>query len=260
MKGQPMNFHNELETAIGATKLAANLALTFYNQPVISFHNKGIDKDPVTEADIACEKLIKDTILQKFPNAQFMAEESGGELNHNELWVVDPIDGTQNFVRHVPFWGPLIAFVKDSQPVVGVSYLPLLGELLYASLGSGSYCNDERITVSTVNTIRESFFNHSSLKHIVNRLPGFLELAKEAWRVRGFGDSYGFHLLALGKSESMIDGHMSPWDMAARKIIIEEAGAKVTNFNGEKWSFSDDNCIATNGIIHDEVLRILHKE
>lgn len=251
------DYTEELGTAIQAAKLAAKHATTIYSEQSIDYSSKGSERDPVTKADTECERIIRETILTKFPNANILGEEQGGSLDNSEGWIIDPIDGTQYFVRHIPLWGHLIAYISNERPVVGVSYLPLMNELIYASLGNGAFCNEEKIYVSTIDQVKNSIFNHSSIRHITDRLPGFLRLSEMCLQMRGIGDAYGFHLVAQGKTEGMIDGHMSPWDAAARMIILEEAGAKATNYYGKPWSLKENNCIVTNGLIHDETMKIL---
>lgn len=115
------------------------------------------------------------------------------------------------------------------------------------------------IKVSKIAKLEDAFLNHGTVMFFEKKIPQFLKLLEVMYRERGFGDFYGYHLVAQGKSDIMMDAHNAPWDIAAVKIIIEEAGGRVTNFKGEPWSLNDTNTLATNGLVHDEVVRILNQ-
>lgn len=120
--------------------------------------------------------------------------------------------------------------------------------------------NELKVAIEAAKAGAKQALNHGTLSYFGNRLPSFLKLASSTFRQRGFGDLYGYHLVAQGKADIMMDAGNKPWDIAAIKIIIEEAGGKVTNFDGKEWSFTDSNAIATNGLLHDEVIRILNEK
>lgn len=250
---------DRLKVAIEAARLGAKVGLKYFAK---NLHYKiKSDNSPVTKADVESEEVIKKYILSYFPNDKFIGEESGGSLNQKEFWLVDPLDSTYNFIRQIPFWSVYIAFVKNKEVVIGVSFIPLLDELLFAEKDKGAFKNNnQKIHVSKISEVKNSYFNHSTLYKTVDKLPGFINLGRKAFKMRGFGDNLGFHLVATGKTEGMIDADNEPWDIAAIKLIIEEAGGKLTNFNGEDWTFKNHDIIATNGLVHDEVLRIIHND
>ncbi len=248
----------ELQVTLLAAKEGAKRALYYFDKsPKVTIKP---DNTPVTKADLETEAQIKQIILQYFPNSSFLGEESGGNIHDEELWVIDPIDGTRNYIRGLPFWGVEIAFVKNGQPVIGVSYSPCLNELMYAQEGKGAYLNEKKATVSGITTLSDAVLNHGTLKYYQDSLPQLLSLASTCAHQRGYGDFYGYHLVASGRSDIMLDAKNGPWDIAALKIIIEEAGGKVTNFKGNDWTLSDKTAVATNGLIHAEVVRILNKK
>lgn len=249
---------NRLDIAIEAAKKGANHALTYYRQNVKV--DLKADLTPVTIADRESEEIIKKYILEKDPQAKFVGEESGGDIHQDSFWLIDPIDGTIFFTRDIPFWGTLVTYIENGQATVGVSYIPLLDELLYAQKSKGAFLNGKQAHVSSISNIAESFFTHGSVHRFVGKLPGFISLGKKAHKMKGISESYQYHLLASGRSEGAFDGNASPWDIAGMKLIIEEAGGKVTDFYGNPWTIEHKDAIMTNGKIHEEVLRIVHEK
>lgn len=249
---------NKLDIAIEAAKKGAEHALSYYEKhiPVEQKPNH----TPVTIADKETEEIIKQVILRNDPDAQFVGEESGGSFDKENFWLIDPIDGTIFFTRDIPLWGILITYIDHGQALFAVSYLPLLNELLYGEKGKGAFLNGKRISISNTKSISDAVFTHGSIHKVVDRLPGFIDLSKKAYKMKGISESYQYHLLATGKTEGLFDGGSSPWDVAGLNMIISEAGGKVTNFLGNAWSFSDNNIIATNGHIHDDVLEIVNQK
>lgn len=246
---------DELKIAVEAAKKGAEVALKYFDKPLnVEFKE---DESPVTIADRETEQVIKETILKSFPGAQFLAEETKGLPSSNSFWVIDPIDATHNYVRGIPLWGILIAYVENNVTKVGVSYVPVLKDLMYAEKGKGAFANDKPIHVSKINLVSKSFISFGSLKYFDNLRPGFDELAKKAAKMRGFGDLYSFHLVAQGKIECMIDGGNEPWDIVPLKLIVEEAGGMFTNHKGEDWTYQSTDSIATNGLVHDAIIQLL---
>lgn len=255
-----INMSDKLQTAILAAKAGAQEALKYFNKnPQITIKP---DNTPVTEGDENSEAAIIKTIKEKFPDAKFLGEESGGDKNEKELWVIDPIDGTKNFIRGLPFWGILIAYVVDNKPVIGVSYLPIFDELLAAEVGFGTTRNGEKIHVSGINAVKDAYINHGTLstKYYDGNLQNMIDLCALAFHERGFGDCYGYNLVARGKADIMFDAQNGPWDIAPFKVIIEEAGGKLTNFAGKEWTLADPDALATNGLLHDEVVALVNKK
>jgi len=246
---------NELQVAIEAAKKGAEVALKYYKTELDIEYKT--DKSPVTIADKEAEQIIRKTILSSFPKAQFLGEEGGGSLDFEEFWTIDPIDGTQNFMRQIPFWGVEIALVRNSQAVVGVSYAPVLNELVYAEESQGAFLNDKKISVSKTNNLKDAFIVHGALPYFKEYLESLVELLKQVKRERGFGDFYGHHLVATGRADVMIDARNMPWDVAAASIIAKESGGKFTNFKGAPWQLENSDVIFSNGLIHDEIVNAL---
>lgn len=249
---------NRLHIAIEAAKLGASHALTQY-QKNIQVDLKA-DLTPVTVADKEAEDIIKAFILKHDPQAKFVGEESGGDMTQEKFWLVDPIDGTIFFTKDVPLWGTLISYIEHGKATVGVSYIPLLDEMLYAEKGNGAFLNDKQLSVSSVSSIEKSFFTHGSIHRFIDRLPGFISLCRQSHKTKGISESYQYHLLASGRSEGTFDGNASPWDIAGLALIVEEAGGKVTDFDGNPWNFSHKDAFMTNGLVHEETLRIVHQK
>ena len=248
----------KLDIAIEAAKKGGAHALTYF-QTNLTIEMKA-NNSPVTIADRETEAVIKTAILAEDPTANFVGEETGGSFDQDAYWLIDPIDGTACFVHGIPLWGVLISYIEHGEATVGVSYVPSQNELMYAEKGKGAFLNDKPIHVSQTSRIQDAFFTHGTLYKIIDRLPGFLEFTKQTFKVRGMGDCFGYHLLATGRTEGIFDGGLSPWDLAGLKLIVEESGGKITNFKGEPWTFSDNNAIVTNGLVHEEVLHLVHNE
>lgn len=248
---------NELKVAIEAAKAGAKIALKYFDKnPHVETK---LDNSPVTKADRESEEIIKQIILRAFPKTHFLAEESGGIITDDDLWIIDPIDGTKNFIRHLPFWSVLLAFCRNREVLVGVSFSPTLDELIYAEKGSGTYINGKKTRVSKIDNFKDAFVNYGDLKKFnEQQREAILSLSKRAMSVRGIGHPYGYNQVALGNIDASIDPKPYAWDVAACKVIIEEAGGKVTNFDGKEWSLGDSTAVATNGLLHDEVIKILN--
>lgn len=249
---------NELKVAIAAAKAGANAALKYFNRnPKVTIKP---DNTPVTQADKDAQQAIMDVINNYFPGSKFLAEETETTRVGGNFWVIDPIDGTKNFIRGLPFWGIEIAFVKNNKIVVGVSFAPSINEMLYAQKGKGAFLNGQQVHVSKIAKLSKAFLNHGTIIYFQDKIPNFLTLLQQVNRERGFADFYGYHLVATGHADIMIDAKTDPWDDAALKVIIEEAGGKVTNFKGEDWQLSDTTAVATNKLLHDEVIKILNEQ
>lgn len=249
-----MKKSNFLNTAIQAVKEAESLILGHYGKTEV---NIKVDRTTVTAADLEAQNLIKKILKNRFPHHRFIGEESMGDLLDDKgyIWIVDPIDGTSNFARQVPFFATEIALMKDGELILGVSNAPLLKELLYAEKGAGAYCNDSPIKVSNVDKISESSVSYGGLKHFAKteNLDKIAKLSKDARWARGYGDFLSFHLLAQGKIDAMVEAHTKIWDIAALKVIVEEAGGKMTDINGDIIRIGSNSVIASNNLLHKKV-------
>jgi len=248
---------NELKIAIEAAKAGAEKALSYYNKEIEIKLKE--DKSVVTIADKESENIIKKYILSYFPTAKFVAEESGGNRNEDEFWIIDPIDESRNFSRGIPVWCVLIALSKNKKIILGVCYYPLLDLLVYAREGEGAFHNGKRIHVSSVNKVKDAYVSFGSPRHFRNKQI-LVNLIEESAAIRCPDSSYSASLLAMGKIDALVDAYGQIWDIAPLKVIIEEAGGKITNWQGKEWSIRDQGFIATNGLLHGRVLQIVNNE
>lgn len=247
-----------LDVAIEAAKLGGDLAYKYFSK---NFKiNYKPDKSPQTEADIEAEKLIRKIISKKFPDHGFIGEELGEDKpNARFKWVIDPIDGTKQFIRGLPFWGTLIAVLENGKPIIGVTYFPVFGDLATAEKDKGTYLNDKKARVSKTKDLSRSYLVHGSVDAFkkTGKLDNFVSLCQKVEGRRGFGDSWGYNLLISGKVDILLEGHVYIQDIAATSLLTEEAGGRFSDFDGN-FSLTSDNALATNGLLHSQVLKILN--
>jgi|WetSurMetagenome_2_1015567.scaffolds.fasta_scaffold14404_6 histidinol-phosphatase len=173
--------------------------------------------------------------------------------------MIDPIDGTRHFVKNIPLWAVLISLIVDGEPVVGVSYMPCLNEIMYAEKGQGTFINGHKVSVSKFSRLDESILLFCSLRFFKEKMRAVLEFVNECASTRSYVSAYEFHLLVSGRSEVILDAHRRMWDAALYKVIVEEAGGKYTNWNGEPWEIGDIGCVASNKILHNKVMEVINK-
>jgi fructose-1,6-bisphosphatase/inositol monophosphatase family enzyme len=251
-----MDTSQELQTAINAAKTGGKIALKYF-QTNIEIKTKK-DSSFVTIADVESEKAIIKEICKSYPNAKFLAEESGGDSNEKDFWIIDPIDGTRVFVKGIPQWSILIAHYANKEITSGVCYIPTQNILLAAEKNKGAFMNGKKVTVSKINSVEKAFGSFGSFRHYKNINP-IIQLNANKTVLRGFESAYGLALVVTGSMDIVIDTYAKPWDYAPFIRIIPEAGGKVTDFDGKPWSLTSKNLLATNGILHDEVLKIINK-
>jgi histidinol-phosphatase len=221
------------------------------------------DRSFVTVADQAIERLIRDRIQARFPDHGLVGEEYGDVAGRGSArWYIDPIDGTHNYIRGVPLFGTLLALEVDGEIQVGVLSAPALRERWYASRGAGAWAvgaagneGPRRIRVSRVATLDDAQILYGSAAELdaSGKVPGFRPLLQSVWRERGFGDFWGYALLAEGAAEAMVEVDAKTWDLAAPLVLIEEAGGRLTDFSGAR-RIDRLEMVASNGLLHDEVL------
>jgi histidinol-phosphatase len=221
----------------------------------------------VTDADRAIERLVRERIADAYPGHGVVGEEYGQEgMTAAERWYLDPIDGTHNFMRGVPLFGTLLAVERDGELQVGVVSAPAIGQRWYASRGQGTWVvggvrggTPRRLHVSEIDSISEAqvLFRSMNDMHDSRVSAGFDAIVREAWRERGFGDFWGYTLVADGAAEAMMEQDLGPWDLAAPWILIEEAGGRITDFDDQR-SFARGEGLATNGRLHRAILDRLH--
>ncbi|MEU0332640.1 histidinol-phosphatase [Streptomyces sp. NPDC006193] len=233
------------------------------------------DMTPVSEADRAAEELVRERLHRERPRDAVLGEEYGVEGAGPRRWVVDPIDGTKNYVRGVPVWATLIALMEADdtaegtgsagghRPVVGVVSAPALGRRWWAAEGHGAFTGPgldsaTRIRVSRVGKLADASFAYSSLTgwEERGRLDGFLDLTRQVWRTRAYGDFWPYMMVAEGSVDICAEPELSLWDMAANAIIVTEAGGAFTGLDGRPGPHSGD-AAASNGLLHDALLGFL---
>jgi histidinol-phosphatase len=223
--------------------------------------DKKPDLTPVTDADEAVEAAVREVLAARRPADAILGEEHGGEpVFAGRQWVIDPIDGTANFVRGVPLWASLIALLQDGVPVVGVVSAPALNRRWWAADGLGAHTSFDgsaprRLSVSGVNELGSASLSFSSLAGWADRgiRDRFLDLTDAVWRVRGYGDFYSYCLVAEGAVDVGCEPEVELWDLAPMDVLVREAGGTFTNLSGEPGPHGG-SAVATNGLLHDGVL------
>ncbi|MFD2767332.1 histidinol-phosphatase [Micromonospora eburnea] len=226
------------------------------------------DLTPVSDADTAVERAIRALLAEHRPGDGLLGEEYGEQPATGpggRRWVIDPIDGTKNFVRGVPVWGTLIALLEADRPVLGLVSAPALGRRWWAAQGAGAYAGPDLasgapIRVSGVTELADASFCYSSLTgwEEAGRLDAVLQIMRDTWRSRAYGDFYGYMLLAEGALDVMVEPELSLWDIAALVPIVTEAGGAFTDLAGRPapagTSSDEISAIATNGPLHEDIL------
>lgn len=251
-----------MTVALEAVEAAEHIILQYLKHGAES-HTKA-DLSPVTVADQEAEEIIKATIMKRFPDHTFYGEE--GEkvdlANHKGYtWIIDPIDGTKSFMRQIPLFATQLALLKDGEFILGVSNAPVMKERMYAEKGQGCYLNGERVQVGTATQISDAYGSFGGLKYFkkTGMLDGIVAFSQAAQWQRGIGDFWSYHLLAQGKLDVMIEASTKLWDIAALKVIVEEAGGRFTQIDGQPISPSSTSAVATNGPLHETVLEFFKK-
>ncbi len=221
------------------------------------------DRTLVTRADVACEEQLRHQLKRTRPRDAVQGEEMPTTGHGSRRWVLDPIDGTANYVRGVPVWATLIALVADEEPVLGLVAAPALNRRWWAATGSGAWTgrnltSAKRIHVSDTAVLEHASVSYASLTgwpHAQQRT-AFLELCDDVWRTRAYGDFWSHMLVADGSVDVGVDPALEIHDMAALAPIVTEAGGRFTSLEGKDGPWGG-NALTTNGLLHDEVLRRL---
>ena len=224
------------------------------------------DRSFVTEADTAVERRIRERIASAFPGHGVVGEEYGDDAGGASVrWYVDPIDGTHNYLRGVPVFATLLAVERDGELQAAVISAPAMRGRWYAWRGGGSWASGapgaeapRRISVSAIGDLTEAQLLYASPTDLRSSglAPGFDALIESAWRERGFGDFWGYTLLAEGAAEAMVETGLNAWDAAAPMLLVEEAGGRATDFEGRR-RFDSGTFLATNGRLHETILAAL---
>jgi histidinol-phosphatase len=220
------------------------------------------DRTFVTQADTAIERAIRARILAAFPDHGLVGEEYGTEAGDAATrWYIDPIDGTHNFIRGVPLFGTLLAVERDGELQAAVLSAPALRERWWARRGGGAWARSaddpkpRRLRVSRVAALADAQILYGSGHDIEasGLAPGFRGLLGDVWRERGFGDFWGYALLAEGAAEAMVEVDLSTWDAAAPMVLVEEAGGRATDLSGRR-AIDRGSFVVSNGLLHEEIL------
>jgi histidinol-phosphatase len=256
---------NDLALALELADLADRAAMDRFRAVDLRVDTKP-DRTFVTEADLAVERAVRELIAQRRPGDGVLGEEYGTEGSGSRRWIVDPIDGTANFLRGVPVWGALIALTVDGAPVVGVASMPALGRRWWGAQGLGAFTTDapgaqpRAIRVSSVGDLADASLSFQSIAQWrdAGQLDRLLALGERVWRDRAYGDLWSYCLLAEGLVDVVAEFDLKPWDIAAAVPIVEAAGGRVTSTGGD--ALGDGSVLATNGRLHDAVLEALGAE
>jgi histidinol-phosphatase len=249
----PADLDRALAAAVDAARAAGKIALAYYHG---SFEvTIKPDHTPVTQADREAEQAIVHILRGAFPEFGVLGEEFGGQGSTERRWIIDPIDGTKNFVRRIPIWATLIGLEIDGEVVAGVIHNPAAGDLYTARRGGGAHRNGEPVRVSRVPDLGAAYLVHAGLNILRQggHWEGLCRLVDATDRQRGFGDYLGYGLVAGGQAEIYLEAGLQPWDLAPCKILVEEAGGRFTDFDGRPTIYTG-SALATNGRLHEAVL------
>lgn len=225
------------------------------------------DNTPVTQADIAVEKALSRIVHEKFHDA-YIGEERVRDISTGRRWIIDPIDGTKNFMRGMPIWATLIGLTDDQGPLAAIVSAPALGRRWWAAKGQGAWTSDpngttRQLHVSGVRDIRNAFLLHSSLFSWDATAAGteaVLNLLRQSWRHRGTGDFFGHMLVAEGAADACIEPDLKQWDLEALRLIVTEAGGSIwTNATADTPPEASRIVITTNAILEQELVSKLGK-
>lgn len=249
MLDSELGFANEL------IDRAASIAMPLFREgPEVRLKE---DATPVTQADLEIEEMIRGEVARAFPADAVLGEEGGGSLEDApRVWVVDPIDGTRNFAAGIQVWGTLVALFEEEEPVLGVIGAPALGERYEAVRGQGATLNGALIRVSEVASLDRAAVCHYAAEAFGPEAHVLLDLDHSAYRSVGLTDFWGHCLVARGSLEVTLEPSLRIWDWGALKILVEEAGGRISDFAGAPPS-DRSSVLTTNGLLHEAVLEVV---
>jgi histidinol-phosphatase len=260
-RGSDAELRGWVEFGLALCDATDPLALRSFKRDVATTRKP--DRTFVTQADTAIEALVRERISDRYAGHGLVGEEYGlTDADAATRWYIDPIDGTHNFMRGIPLFGTLLAVERDGELQAAVLSAPAMRERWYAWRGGGAWGvgaagspEPRRIRVSTVSRIEDAQLLYGSAHDIdvSGHAPGFATLRGEVWRERGFGDFWGYALVAEGAAEAMVEADLSAWDAAAPSVLVEEAGGRVTDLDGAR-SITSRTFFASNGVLHDALL------
>ncbi|MDR7301324.1 histidinol-phosphatase [Haloactinomyces albus] len=257
-----MTIADDLELALRLADRADAITAARFRARDLDVHRKP-DRTPVTDADIAVEDAVREILTEQRPGDVVAGEERGGAVGDGRAWVLDPIDGTKNFLRGVPAWASLIALVEEGRPVLGVISAPALQRRWWAASGAGAWSTRDgsepgRISVSGVRDASDAYVSTTNLGEWVQHhsREAYLRLIDACWENRAFGDFWHHCLVAEGAIDLAVEPIINAWDVAAVQILIEEAGGTFTDLAGNP-RYDGGNALSSNGHLHSTALRLL---
>ena len=259
--GQPTDLTADLVLAHALADAADRLTLARFGALDLHVETKP-DLTPVSDADRDAERALRDILGRERPADAVHGEEFGVTGTGSRLWVLDPIDGTKNYVRGVPVWATLVALVLDGAPLVGVVSAPALGRRWWGATGLGAWVREpgaeepRRLAVSGVAALADASLAYSDLVGWGDRSEPFRALLDAVWRTRAYGDFWSHMLVAEGAVDVAIEPELSPWDIAALVPVIEEAGGRVTGWDGSP-AMRTGTAVTSNGALHGQLLDAL---
>lgn len=244
----------DLQLALELADAADAITMKHFQSTTLAVRTK-IDMSPVSEADEAVERMIRERLATDRPDDSIVGEEFGTTGTGSRRWIIDPIDGTKNYVRGIQVYATLIGVEADGRLVAGVVSAPALGRRWWAAAGEGAFCNGKPMRVSRFEKLEEAHLTYDSLTDFDQHggAVRFLSLLRRCVRARGFGDFWAHMLVAEGAVEIAIEPAVAAWDMAAVQIIVEEAGGRFTDMRGNA-RYDGGSALSTNGLVHDAVL------
>lgn len=252
-------------TLIKATEAGARVMQEFFQKTFKISNKEGIN-NLVTEADHASEKVIFETIKKEFPGHYILSEEAGEiVMDSNYKWIIDPIDGTVNFAHGIPICCVSIGLEYDGELIMGAVYNPFMNEFYFAQKGFGATLNDQIIRVSRENTVDKAClvtgFPYTYLDQPNGPLEVFSKLIRKGIAVRRLGSAaMDLCWVAAGRFDGFYEHKLQAWDSAAGFLIVEEAGGRVTDYEGKRYSPYQPHILATNGLIHDQMLSAINHQ
>jgi len=242
-------MNRDLQLALELADAADEITMKGFRSSSLGVRTKS-DKTPVSEADEAVERMLRAALERERAGDGIVGEEFGVSGESARRWILDPIDATKNYIRGIPVFGTLIALEEQGRITVGVVSAPAMAKRWWASAGGGAFCNGEAIHVSRVATIEEAFLSSYALTE------PYLTLARRSARPCAFSDFWAHMLVAEGALDIAVEPRLAPWDMAPLQIIVEEAGGRFTNVQGDA-RYDGGSGLSTNGLLHDAVLEVL---
>ena len=256
-----MNLEPYLNFAKQLAYRAGRITLSYYSKGIQ--HDLKSDESPVTAADRAAEEFIRGEIEKTYPTHAIVAEEYGEKAGQENpfRWIVDPIDGTKSFLKGVPFYSVLIALEIEGVSRVGIVCFPALDEILYAADGLGAWWNGKRAHVSDVSKLKDAVFTYTSWSgfRTREREDVFERLHKECFFARGWGDAYGYHMVATGRAEIMLDAAIQLWDVAPFPPIFREAGGFFGSWDGQEGHTYGEG-LAVNDALKPKILKLIRSK